>query len=420
MTRLSKYIFFWGIFIVSVTATTSHAQILTSHDAVITPDKQAQTVLLNNQLAELDKLYGNTSALLKTLENQTAHQKQNLAKIHTEIESLKLEISKQNDELAGQVKTMYAMGHKERLKLLLNQQDPILSSRMLAYYDYLNARRVNQLNSVTDALQRLEQLKKQNELETAQFEQNWTQKKLEQNAVESLKKQRAQLLKHAAPDFLSNEQQINRLKDSESALKNLLSSLQTSNSDLTSEIDKARALRKSRLEAEEEATFVTPKLVDEEPVIATVNKEIPIAPIKSLHSEHFPPLQGDFAALKGELPWPVKGELMQKFGSAREEGKLDGVLIAADEGTEIHSITDGKVVYADWMRGYGLIIIVDHGKGYMSLYAFNQSLYKKVGEVVNAGDVIASVGLSGGHDRASLYFGIRKKGKQIDPMEWCK
>ncbi len=418
MTRLFKYIG-RSIFIISVT-TTSHAEILTSHDAVISPDKQAQSVLLNNQLAELDKLYGNTSALLKTLENQTVHQKQNLTKIHTEIESLKLEISKQNDELAGQVKTMYAMGHKERLKLLLNQQDPILSSRMLAYYDYLNARRVSQLNNVTDALQRLEQLKKQNELETAQLEQNLTQKKLEQNTVESLKKQRTQLLKHATPDFLSNEQQINRLKDSESALKNLLSSLQTSNSDLTSEIDKARTLRKARLEAEEEAIFSAPKLADEEPVIATVNKEIAIAPIKSLDSEHFPALQGDFAALKGELPWPVKGELMQKFGSAREEGKLDGVLIAADEGTEIHSITDGKVVYADWMRGYGLIIIVDHGKGYMSLYAFNQSLYKKVGEVVNAGDVIASVGLSGGHDRASLYFGIRKKGKPVDPMEWCK
>ncbi|MDD5754822.1 MAG: peptidoglycan DD-metalloendopeptidase family protein, partial [Methylococcales bacterium] len=127
-----------------------------------------------------------------------------------------------------------------------------------------------------------------------------------------------------------------------------------------------------------------------------------------------------FAKLKGELPWPVKGEIMQKFGSAREEGKLDGVIIAAPEGTEINSITDGKVVYADWMRGYGLIIIVDHGKGFISLYAFNQSLYKKLGDVVNSGDVIASVGLSGGHDRASLYFGIRKKGKSVDPMEWCK
>ncbi|MDD5228746.1 MAG: peptidoglycan DD-metalloendopeptidase family protein [Methylococcales bacterium] len=384
--------------------------------AEITVDK---SVLLNNQLAELDKLYGNTSALLKTLENQTAKQRQNLAKIHTEIQALTLEISKQNDELAGQVKTMYAMGNKERIKLLLNQQDPILTSRMMAYYDYLNARRVNQLTSVGETLRRLEQLKKQNEVETAQLEQNLAQKRLEQNSVESLKKQRAQLLKQATPDFLSNEQQINRLKDSELALKNLLSTLQTSNSDLSSEIEKARVLRKKRLEIEDVA-IVAPKLIDEEPAVPTIHKEKEVPLKASTSSDNFPLLEGDFAKLKGELPWPVKGEIMQKFGSAREEGKLDGVIIAAPEGTEIHSITDGKVVYADWMRGYGLIIIVDHGKGFISLYAFNQSLYKKLGDVVNSGDVIASVGLSGGHDRASLYFGIRKKGKSVDPMEWCK
>ena len=388
-----------------------------SSHAEMSVDKSA---LLNNQLAELDKLYGNTSALLKNLENQTAKQKQNLAKIHTEVQALTLEISKQNDELAGQVKTMYAMGNKERIKLLLNQQDPILMSRMMAYYDYLNARRVNQLTSVSETLRRLEHLKKQNEAETAQLEQNLTQKRLEQNSVESIKKQRAQLLKQATPDFLSNEQQINRLKDSETALKNLLSTVQTSNSDLNAEIEKARALRKKRLEAEEDVVISAPKLNDEEPAITTIHKakEIPLKALAS--SDNFPMLEDDFAKLKGQLPFPVAGELMQKFGSAREEGKLDGVIIAAPEGTEIHSITDGKVIYADWMRGYGLLIIVDHGKGYISLYAFNQSLYKKIGDVVNSGDVIASVGLSGGHDRASLYFGIRKKGKAVDPVEWCK
>ncbi|MEI7840544.1 MAG: peptidoglycan DD-metalloendopeptidase family protein [Methylococcaceae bacterium] len=408
MIRLFKFLL--GLFFI-LGVTNSHAE--------MSVDK---SVLLNNQLAELDKLYGNTAALLRTLENQTAHQKQNLAKIHTEVQVLTLEISKQNHELAGQVKTMYAMGHKERLKLLLNQENPLLSSRMLAYYDYLNARRVNQLNSVSDTLRHLEKLKQQNEAETAQLEQNLTKKHLEQNAVESLRKQRAQLLKQANPDFLSNEQQINRLKDSETTLKNLLSTLQNSNSDLNSEIEKARALRKTRLEAEE-TVFVAPKLADEEPpIVAKVHTEMPVVATITppLNAENFPPLAGDFSTLKGKLPWPLKGEMMKKFGSAREEGKLDGVIIAADEGTEIHTITDGKVIYADWMRGYGNLIIVDHGKGYISLYAFNQSLYKKVGEVVNSGDVIATVGLSGGHDRASLYFGIRKKGKSLNPVEWCK
>lgn len=380
--------------------------------------------LLNKQLAEIDKLYGNTSAILKNLETLTAKQKQNLAKIHTEIQALTQEINKQNDELSGQIKTMYAMGHKERLKLLLNQQDPILTSRMLTYYDYLNARRVNQLNDTSETLRRLEQLKKQNEIETTQLEQNLAQKRLEQNSADSIKKQRAQLLRHAEPDFLSNEQQINRLKDSENALRNLLLTVKTSNSDLNTEIEKVRAVRKKRLDAEEEmqlSALSKTKMIDEEPAITIIHKEKEPAlkPTETIVN-NFPILEGDFAKLKGQLPFPVQGELIQKFGSARTEGKLDGVIIAAPEGTDIHSITDGKVVYSDWMRGYGNLIIVDHGKGYISLYAFNQSLYKKVGEIVNSGDVIASVGLSGGHDSASLYFGIRKNTKPVNPVEWCK
>lgn len=398
----------------------SHAQNLTSRDAVISIDKQAQNELLNKQLAQIDTLYGSSAALLKNLEHQTTKQKQNLAKIHSEIQALTQEIKKQNDDLAGQIKTMYAMGNKERVKLLLNQQDPVLTSRMLAYYDYLNARRVNQLTSTSETLHRLEQLKKQNELETAQLEQNLAQKRLEQNSADALKKQRVQLLRNAAPDFLSNEEQINRLQDSEKALKNLLSNLQTSNSDLISEIEKARAVRKKRLEKEEEIALTSPQVFEDETAV-TLKPKLKNKPLETVNAiDIFPVLDSDFAKLKGNLPFPVKGELMQKFGSAREDGKLDGIILAANEGTDIKTITDGKVVYADWMRGYGLIIIVDHGKGYISLYAFNQSLYKKVGDVVNAGDVIASVGLSGGHDRASLYFGIRKKGKPLDPLEWCR
>jgi septal ring factor EnvC (AmiA/AmiB activator) len=396
------------------------AEDIVARDLSVHSEKSAQARLLNEQLAELDKLYGKTAALLKTLEVQTAHQKQNVAKIQGEIQSLTLEINKHNQELAGQVRAMYAMGQKERLKMLLNQQDPILSSRIMAYYDYLNAHRVSQLNRISDTLHHLEQLKQQNESESIQLEKNLAQKREEQLTIEQLKKQRSQFLKQATPDFLSNEQQINRLKDSEIELRNLLASLQVSSSDLNAEIAKARKLRQANLETNDEAPLISSKPLDDQKHLALIEKAPSLITTKPLNMNSFPALEGDFVKLKGTLTWPVKGALMQKFGSAREEGKLDGVLIAADEGADIHSITDGKVVYADWMRGYGLIIIIDHGKGYISLYAFNQSLYKKVGDVVAAGDVIASVGLSGGHDRASLYFGIRKKGKPLDPMDWCK
>ena len=128
----------------------------------------------------------------------------------------------------------------------------------------------------------------------------------------------------------------------------------------------------------------------------------------------------DFVSLKGKLPWPVAGKLAHKFGSARTEGTWDGVLIDANEGLDIKAVTQGKVVFSEWLRSYGLLIIIDHGQGYMTLYAFNQSLYKKTGDLVKAGDVIASVGQSGGRSKTGLYFGIRNKGVPINPLDWCR
>lgn len=127
-----------------------------------------------------------------------------------------------------------------------------------------------------------------------------------------------------------------------------------------------------------------------------------------------------FASLKGKLPWPVKGTLIKKFGDRRSESRWDGVLIEAKEGSEVRAVTRGRVVYADWLRGYGLLTIIKHDKGYMTLYAFNQSLYKAKGDWVEAGTVISTVGLSGGRSKAGLYFGVRKKGKPVNPVKWCR
>jgi septal ring factor EnvC (AmiA/AmiB activator) len=140
----------------------------------------------------------------------------------------------------------------------------------------------------------------------------------------------------------------------------------------------------------------------------------------STSMENSSELKTDFSTLKGKLPWPVRGRLAQRFGSSRAEGKWDGVLINANEGMEIKAVTRGKIVYAEWLRGYGLLTIIDHGQGYMTIYAFNQSLYKRMGDSVEAGDVIASVGQSGGRTQAGLYFGIRNKGVPVDPLEWCQ
>jgi len=258
---------------------------------------------LNAQLSEVEKLYGNAAALLRMLKNQVEQKRQNLTKIRQEMRGLEDEMTKQNKEIAGQMKSAYMMGQKEKLKLLLNQQDPALSSRMLVYYDYLNKARLAKLAGISESMQNLERLDRQQQQETELLEKNLKQKQV------------------------------------------------------------------------------------------------------------------------GQMSWPVKGRLSNKFGSARTESEQrvwDGVLIEASEGTEVRAISRGKVVYSDWLRGYGMLTIVDHGEGYMSLYAFNQSLYRKVGEWVDVGDVIASVGQSGGRSQSGLYFGIRSEGKSVDPLEWCR
>jgi septal ring factor EnvC (AmiA/AmiB activator) len=186
--------------------------------------------------------------------------------------------------------------------------------------------------------------------------------------------------------------------------------LQRSTNDLVFEVEQTKRLHK--------AVEVTPESAKDLPGSGDGFPKIPPSPPFAKGG-----IGGDFSSLKGQLPWPVKGRLTNKFGSARAEGAesiWDGVLINAGEGTEIRAVTSGKVVFSDWLRGYGLLIIIDHGKGYMTLYAFNQSLYRQVGEWVDVGEVIASVGQSGGRSHSGLYFGIRNKGKPVDPLEWCR
>ena len=371
---------------------------------------QLQKNTLNTQLGEVETLYGRTAALLRALQGQVEQKRQNLSKIRQEMQSLQDEVAKQNKELAGQVKAAYAMGQKEKLKLLLNQQDPVLSSRMLVYYDYLNKARLAKLTSISESMQHLDQLSKQQQQETELLEKDLEQKKAEQIAVDGVRKRRAELLTQLKHDFSSNEQQIIHLKESENKLKNLVSSLQRSTNDLTFEVEQTKKLHKA----------------DEAP--SEPAKDLPDSGNDDYKTPPSPTLQKgisgrDFSSLKGQLPWPIKGRLTNKFGSARAESTesiWDGVLIDASEGTEIRAVTSGKVVFSDWLRGYGLLIIIDHGKGYMTLYAFNQSLYRQVGEWVDVGEVIASVGQSGGRSHSGLYFGIRNKGKPVDPLEWCR
>lgn len=335
---------------------------------------------LQKRLAEVEKRYGEVAAALKVLQTQIEQAQKNLGKNQQDRQAYQKEIDKHSKELSAQVKVAYAMGRKEKLKILLNQQDPVLFSRMMLYYNYINSARLKRLNDINAAIKYQGQLDQQKETDTRLLEKSLEQQQVEQVALDDVKKQRKELLKQLMRDFSSRQQQLSDLKESENKLRGLISSLQNDKN--------------------------TP---DNTNAIPTEDSTKPVFDQSQANK--------DFAALQGQLPLPVNGSI-RKFGIARAKGVWDGVLISASEGTEVRAVASGKVAYADLLQGYGSLIIIDHGQGYMTVHGFNQSLYKHIGDSVTAGDVIASVGKSGGRKQSGLYFGIRKQGMPVDPLSW--
>ena len=329
---------------------------------------QLQKDSLLAQLADAEKQYGQITAELKALLQEVKQKQHFLETTQKNIQRQKEKIGKQHNELEGLVRSAYAMGQKERLKLILNQQDPALSSRVVVYYEYLNRDRLERILEINAILNNLAELEQDKKSEATRLEQILAKKKIEQEKLAGTKKARELILARLNKESSSRKKQLHRLQESEKRLKSLLVSLQEAMSDFPFQA----------------------------------------GPAKPFHQ------------LRGQLAWPVRGKLVKKYGSKRANRHWDGVLIGAREGTEVYAVTRGRIVYADWLKGYGLLIIIDHGKGFMTIYAFNRGLLKGVGDWVDAGDIIAEVGKSNGRNQAGLYFGIRKKGNPVDPEKWCR
>ncbi len=269
--------------------------------------------------------------------------------------------------LAGQMRAAYLIGRQEPLKLLLNQQDPALAGRMFAYYSYFGRARAGQIKLIENDVQRIAELQVELEAE-------------DQKLAELEKQQRARLAE---------------LEQARAKRSRVLASLEVQSHTRAQNLEKLRA-QQAGLE----------KLL----------RELRAA------SEKYPVTGNDaFTRLRGKLSWPVSGRLVARFGDGRAGGVLwDGVLVATERGAPVKAVCQGRIIYADWLPGLGLLAIVDHGDGYLSLYGHNERLYKAVGESVAAGDTIAAAGDSGGSSRPELYFEIRKAGKPVDPRPWFK
>jgi septal ring factor EnvC (AmiA/AmiB activator) len=320
------------------------------------------------ELKKLDKQYGKSALYWQHLKNQISALRGELKKNQQDIKDRQGQINAQKKSLEAQIRVAYRMGRNDKLKLMLNQQEPAVTGRIMVYYEYLNKLRLKKIEKIDDDLQQLRALKQVQHKENARLNEKLAKSKLEQSFLIKTRNAREQLLAKIKQRFFSKKQQLNQYKTSEKRLKTLILKLQQ--------------LR-----------------------------------------DPFPLEEGavtEFAKLKGKLPWPVQGRIKKKFGARRMGSRWDGVLIKAKSGTPIHAVTRGRVVYADWLRGYGLLTNIEHAQRYMTLYAFNESLYKSVGDWIEAGTVIATVGQSGGQTVTGLYFGIRKKGKPVNPERWCR
>ena len=331
-------------------------------------DLKVKKNILLVELRALDSQYGKATVQLKQVERLVDELSVKINKNKQSIVVKRAGINSQKQALQKLVKSAHGLGQNERLKLLLNQQDSLVLARMMVYYDYFNNAKLDKINKINADMVVLQDLESKQAEEAAQLDRELLKRASSSQLLLKKRAQRKILVAKIDKRFASKKQQLSRSKQSEKKLKKLISSLQ--------------------------------QIMDDFPI-----EEGAVRP---------------FAKLKGKLPWPVKGKLVKKFGEQRSDSQWDGVLIKAKEGRDIRAITRGRVVFADWLRGYGLLTIIDHGKGYMTLYAFTQSLYRTVGEWVDAGSVIATVGVSGGQSEAGLYFGIRKKGKPVNPVKWCR
>nr|WP_275975003.1 peptidoglycan DD-metalloendopeptidase family protein [Shewanella gaetbuli] len=340
---------------------------------------QSQITAQQNDLKNTSKQREKLMALLKKDEQAIAKAAQRvndskialsnisaqLAKLETEHASLISRQSSQQETLSKQLSSAYLAGNHDYSKMMLNQQSPATIERMLVYYQYLNNARIKAINELKQTSEKLEQL-----------QQEQLKKQQQLNAV-----------------VIDQQQQAKQLADEQKQRQMTLTQIQRTLSDKGAQLEQLQI---------EEASL---KRIVEQAVIAAKSN----------------PSMTGLANKKGKLSWPTKGRVSERFGSSRSgQIKWKGTVLNAPEGQNIKAVAAGKVIYADWLRGFGMVMVVDHGKGYMSLYGHAQTLFKRAGDTVKDGESIALVGRSGGQSEPSLYFEIRHKGQAVDPARYCR
>ena len=328
---------------------------------------QNKRSVVNQALQRSEVQIGKVSHRLHLLRQEQVSQQRHLVRLQARQRSQQHVLQQQRDMLQQQVQAAYRMGHQEQLKLMLNQQDPNQMSRMLTYYGYINRARMAHMHTLERQLQQVAE----------------TRHQVEQQQAQLVNLQNVQI------------EARNRLHQSQQSRRNALREM-----DVNLERQGNR-LRQLQADAQQ-----MQRLIDQ---------------LQRALAEQAIQQNQNFAKQRGRLRWPTPGRIIHTFGSQKVgDIRWDGVLIHAKAGRPVVAIHAGRVIFSDWLRGVGLLVIIDHGAGYMSLYGHNQQLSKSVGDWVKAGETIALVGETGGQRTAGLYFAIRHAGIAVDPGRWCQ
>lgn len=345
-------------------------------------------------------------SVLTENQNQIA---QSLSETQQKIDSTKIDVGKQQDLLDRMLRHHYMHGGNDALRLALEGRDVAEVERQLQYFGYISKSRVAVIGKLKQTLTNLAELENAARVKKDELAANAMEQQKARAALESERVARQKVLNRISGDIAKGRTEIGRLKRDEDRLTKLVDQITKA---LAKQAEERRAAqRRAEQRAAEKAAE---KGADK----SAARIRTPAETVEKVADAAF--AGRAFESLRGKLRLPARGELAGRFGAPRDEGGVTwkGVFIKAEVGQAVRAVADGRVTYADWLRGYGNLMIIDHGDGYMSLYGHNESLLKNVGENVISGESVASVGSTGGALESGVYFELRHEGKPFDPMRW--
>ncbi|NIF50190.1 murein hydrolase activator EnvC [Enterobacter sp. Ap-1006] len=372
-------------------------QDIAAKERAVRQQQQQRSVLLA-QLKAQEEAISAASRKLRETQNTLADLNNQIATLNNSLAKLQKQQATQERNLAAQLDAAFRQGQHTGIQLILSGEESQRGQRLQAYFGYLNAARQQTIEALKQT--KAEAAQQKTELESKQSEQQTLlyDQQAQQARLESARNERKKTLAGLESSIQQDQQKLSEMRQNQTRLQN--------------QIARAEAAAKARAEREaREAEQVRNKQQE------ASNKGTTYKPTESERS--LMSRTGGLGAPRGQAYWPVRGSLLHRYGEQLQgELRWKGIVIAASEGTEVKAIADGRVILADWLQGYGLVVVIEHGKGDMSLYGYNQSALVSVGTQVRAGQPIALVGSSGGQGRPSLYFEIRRQGQAVNPQPW--